>query len=394
MIISLALVAALQHAAVERPASPSPLRFHEYTVDAGHSIVEFSIGFALTHIKGRFTQWQGTILYDSLNPANSSITAVLDAKSLDTGWPHRDSHLRTSDFFDVERYPTITFHSEHLRRVGSSWVAEGPFTMHGVTRTVVLPFRYVTPTPTRSPESGSMMLNVQGSLRLARADFGILGGSAYNSWFNQARAATVADSVDISFEIESWRTDEGTVHPTQIDAALERIATGGVQVQLDRVRDLRAKNDSSQWSNILRAEDFVVRALVQTRRTSDAAALTRGLVALFPSFTNAHLMLGFAANAAGEKTEALKAYARAKELYVPPKRDPRELFPQVDDNWYYLDVLARTLLENGRVTEGVDLAKVTAELYSDVPRAYSRLGEAYALAGQRAEAERAFAKAL
>ena len=75
---------------------------HEYAVDAGHSIVEFSVGFALTHVKGRFTDWTGTILYDSITPANSSITAILQTTSLDTGWPHRDQHLRTTDFFDVE----------------------------------------------------------------------------------------------------------------------------------------------------------------------------------------------------------------------------------------------------------------------------------------------------
>jgi polyisoprenoid-binding protein YceI len=390
MIASVILIASLQQAAIAN----SKLPFHEYTVDAGHSIVEFSIGFAFTHVKGRFPQWQGTILYDSINPANSSIMAVLDAKSLDTGWPHRDSHLRTSDFFDVEHFPTITFHSEHLRPVGNSWVAEGPLTMHGVTRTVALPFHYLTPTPTRSPESRNMMLYVQGSVRLARADFGLIGGSTYNSWFTRARAATVADSVDISFEVESWRADAATVRPPQIDAAVQRITAGGVPAQVERARDLRAKNDSSQWRNILRAQDFVVRALVEAGRASEAVALSRGLVDLFPNYSNAYLTFGFATDLSGDRKGALQAYARAKELYVPPKRDPKELFPQVDDNWYYLDGLVRTLLETGRIPEAVDLANVTAELYADVPRAHSRLGEALALAGQRAQAEREFAKAL
>jgi len=180
--------------------SPAPV-LQEYAIDAGHSIVEFSIGFAFSRIKGRFTQVNGTILYDSADVARSSVTVIIETTSLDTGWPHRDEHLRTSDFFDVERFPTITFQSEQLTRSGASWLAEGPLTMHGVTRRIVIPFRFPQP-PTRSPESRWMLLNATGALRLARKDFGILGGDTFNSWFNRARSATMSDSVDIELEIE------------------------------------------------------------------------------------------------------------------------------------------------------------------------------------------------
>src|SRR2546423_3760510 len=113
--------------------APAVTSLQEYRVDAGHSIIEFSIGFAFSRVKGRFTQTHGTILYDPVDPANSSVTVVLETPSLDTGWPHRDEHLKTSDFFDVERYPTITFQSTRLRRSRNEWVADGQLTMHGVT---------------------------------------------------------------------------------------------------------------------------------------------------------------------------------------------------------------------------------------------------------------------
>src|SRR6476659_1217396 len=74
----------------------------QYQLDAGHSIFEFSIGFAFTHVKGRFTDPKGSILYDPANPENSSVTVIAPSKSLDTGWGNRDRHLKTSDFFDVE----------------------------------------------------------------------------------------------------------------------------------------------------------------------------------------------------------------------------------------------------------------------------------------------------
>src|SRR4051794_6339283 len=107
-------------AAAQTPGAESsaPHALREYTVDFGHSIVEFSIGFAFSRVKGRFTDAKGTILYDESNPVRSSVTMVFDAKSIDTGWPHRDEHLRTDDFFDVGKYPTIVFQSERLTRSG------------------------------------------------------------------------------------------------------------------------------------------------------------------------------------------------------------------------------------------------------------------------------------
>src|SRR5262245_32601439 len=116
--------------APQRPA------LQEYTIDAGHSIAAFSVGFAFTHVNGRLTETHGTILYDPAAPERSSVTVVIDAKSLDTGWPHRDEHLRTDDFFDVDHFPTITFQSTRLTRSGETWVASGPLTMHGVTKEI------------------------------------------------------------------------------------------------------------------------------------------------------------------------------------------------------------------------------------------------------------------
>ena len=116
-------------------------RLQEYRLDAGHSIIEFSIGFAFSRIKGRFTNANGNIVYDTVDPSKSSITVVIESKSIDTGWPHRDEHLRTADFFDVERYPTIVFQSERLTQTASGWRADGKLTMKGVTKEVSIPFR-------------------------------------------------------------------------------------------------------------------------------------------------------------------------------------------------------------------------------------------------------------
>src|SRR6185503_11760086 len=126
-----------------RPVALPAARLQEYSVDAGHSIVEFSIAFAFSRVKGRFTHSKGAILYDSAAPANSSITIVIESKTIDTGWPHRDEHLRTSDFFDVAKYPTILYQSERLTRTENGWLADGKLTMHGVTKQIAIPFRFL-----------------------------------------------------------------------------------------------------------------------------------------------------------------------------------------------------------------------------------------------------------
>src|SRR5262249_16664029 len=149
MLISLALLALATTAPAQR------LAIQEYAVDSGHSIVEFSVGFGLTRIKGRFPQTAGTILYDPAAPERSSVSIVIDAKSLDPGWPHRDDHLRTDDFFDVDRFPIITFQSTSISHTTNGYVMNGPLTMHGVTKGVAIPFRFVE-LPSRRPESGWM----------------------------------------------------------------------------------------------------------------------------------------------------------------------------------------------------------------------------------------------
>src|SRR5678815_1210655 len=115
-------VALLSFAPVVADAQQKLGALQQYQLDAGHSIFEFSIGFAFTHVKGRFTDPKGSIIYDPATPENSSVTVVAPSKSLDTGWGNRDRHLKTSDFFDVEKYPTVMFQSTRLRRNGQDWL--------------------------------------------------------------------------------------------------------------------------------------------------------------------------------------------------------------------------------------------------------------------------------
>ena len=375
-------------------AAPAAPALQEYLVDAGHSIVEFSIGFAFSRVKGRFTSSKGTILYDPAQPANSSLSIVIESKSIDTGWPHRDEHLRTSDFFDVEKYPSIVFQSTRLRQSGNGWIADGSLTMRGVTRQVSIPFHLLRP-PTRSgADSNWMIMNVAGELRIARADFGILGGSTFNSWFDKARAATMADSVDIDLEIEGYSSDAESQRSSGIVAALERIRTSGVDAQISRLLDLKKQKSPAEFAPYANGGEVLVSALVATKRVDDAVKLSRALIEMFPAHHGVRLVHAFALAVAGDNCAAAAQFAKGKELFKRPVRDPNEKFPQVDTNWYYLDQIARTAIEVGYASASVPLARTLAELYPSTARAHTTYGLALAANGDRAAATAAYARAL
>src|SRR5690349_8596677 len=266
--------------------------------------------------------------------------------------------------------------------------------MHGVTKQVSLPFELIPGSPERSPESRNMILDLHGTLRLARADFGIVGGGTYNSWFTRARMATMADSVDISFEVEAWRADAITYRSPALDTTLARIVQSGAAVQLQRLRERRTAIAPADWPNYFRGQDFLVRALIVAGRVDRARELARGLTELFPGSADPFLLLGFASELAGDHRAAADAFARGKALYTPPVRDPNEQFPQVDDHWYYLDLLTRVALEAGQTVAARELARVVAELYPTIARAQARYGQALALSGQVEAAAVAFADAL
>jgi polyisoprenoid-binding protein YceI len=373
--------------------APQRLVVQEYAVDAGHSIVAFSVGFAATRIQGRFTETHGTILYDPEAPERSSVSIVIDAKSIDTGWPHRDDHLRTDDFFDVDRFPTLTFQSTSLARTADGWTMTGPLTMHGVTRPVTIPFRFTQP-PTRRPESDWMVLNTVSSLRLARKDFGLLGGSRHNSWFDDLRRASVADSVDIDLEIEGWLADAGSQRPKGVNDAIERIRANGVDAHLDRLRTARAGQTDAEFARYFHGGDLIVRGLIADGRAADAVALSRGLVTLFPQLASAYLVHGFALAVSGDRRAAAQQYALARKVFQPPVPDPNEKYKQDDEYWYFDDQLVRTALEWGRVSEAVGLAQAVTDLYPGTARAHVALGLARALAGDAAGARASYARAL
>lgn len=296
-------------------ATAAPAQAREFRLDAGHSDIGFSIGFLGSKVRGRFDGLRGTITYDERQTSASSITIVIEAASLNSGSRHRDEHLKSSDFFDVATYPTITFQSSSVTRQGAGLVVRGPLTMHGVTKEVAIPFRALH-APAADPH-GSTLIDFAGSVRLARADFQIMGGAKYNEWFDQLRSATMADSADITLEVSGWDTDFGRAKNAAVDSAVAHIERDGVAAVVARARAAVVKNPvafkDGEWD-----VDQIGRALIQRGMVKDALAIFALEAEFFPKSATAHTAFGAGLEATGDKTAARAQYERALEL------DPRE----------------------------------------------------------------------
>ncbi|MBC7790291.1 MAG: YceI family protein [Anaerolineae bacterium] len=281
----------------------------ELSLEASHSSVEFSIGFLTGRVKGRFDDVRGTLFYDAEKPERSSITVVIDAASLHSGSRHRDEHLRSSDFFDVARFPLITFRSDRVARSGDGLMVTGPLTLHGVTKNVAIPFRQMRPL-VEDPH-GSDIVNFEGKLRLARRDFGLLGGATFNSWFDDVRSATMADSVDVILEIQAWETSFGRLQ--RWDGALDRFKREGIGPTANRLRALKAVHadsvDGADWEL-----DQIARSLIARGRPAEAIELLKLSVELFPTSAGSHAALARGYELTGDRLAALASAKRALAL--------------------------------------------------------------------------------
>jgi polyisoprenoid-binding protein YceI len=141
----------------------------QYTLDAAHSQMSFRVRQYLSVVTGKFTDFSGTVTFDSAQWERSHVEATISVKSIDTGIAARDHHLLASDFFDAEKYPTISFKSNSVQLIGDrSADVSGELTMHGKTRPVVIHVELQSPA-----KSGSDALAWKVTAHLRRSEFGL-----------------------------------------------------------------------------------------------------------------------------------------------------------------------------------------------------------------------------
>jgi polyisoprenoid-binding protein YceI len=145
-----------------------------YKFDQSRSTVGFRVRHLLGAAVGKFKQFNGTIEIDRERVENSAVTARIAVRSIDTGIAKRDDHLRSAEFFDVAKFPEITFKSRSVKKTGpQSGDITGDFTMHGVTRSVTLHVRLLSPAAGDIKQSHWQVTTEP----LKRRDFGLMFGA-------------------------------------------------------------------------------------------------------------------------------------------------------------------------------------------------------------------------
>ena len=148
-----------------------------YKIDPAHSSAHFVIRhMMITNVRGGFSSVQGTVAYDPDNLSDSSIDVIIDVNTLNTADATRDAHVKSAEFLDAEKYPTITFQSKTITKKGGDLLAKGDLTIHGVTRETVLDVE--GPTGEQKDPWGNTRVGASAVTKIKRSDFGLTWNAA------------------------------------------------------------------------------------------------------------------------------------------------------------------------------------------------------------------------
>ncbi len=168
-----------------------------WQIDSSHTNVEFTVrNMMISNVKGQFQKTTGTITANGNDAASAKIDVSIDASSVDTRVERRDAHLKSPDFLDVAKYPTITFKSTKVEAEGpNKWKVTGDLTLHGVTKQVALE---VEGSGAPVQVMGNTRVGASATTKIKRGDFGLTWNKAL-----EAGGVLVGEEVAISIDIEA-----------------------------------------------------------------------------------------------------------------------------------------------------------------------------------------------
>ena len=169
-----------------------------WNIDPVHTMAEFKVRhMMITNVKGHFTGVTGVLTLNEQDITKSHVEASIDAASINTREADRDTHLKSADFLDVEKFPTMTFSSTRVTRTGDGEAqVEGDLTIHGVTRKVV--FSVEGPTAPGKDPWGNTRIGLTATTKINRKDFGLTWNTAL-----ETGGILVGDEVTITFDVEA-----------------------------------------------------------------------------------------------------------------------------------------------------------------------------------------------
>jgi polyisoprenoid-binding protein YceI len=168
-----------------------------WAIDSSHSSAQFSVRHMMvSNVRGEFTSTKGTVRWDGKDLATAVVEATIDAASINTREPKRDAHLRSADFFDAEKFPTLTFKSTKVEPAGAGKLRmTGDLTLRGVTRQVV--FDVDGPTPAVRDNRGNQRVGASATATIGRKDFGLVWNATL-----ETGGVVVGDEVKITLDVE------------------------------------------------------------------------------------------------------------------------------------------------------------------------------------------------
>ena len=168
-----------------------------WNIDASHTNIGFTARHAMiAKVRGRFTEFEGTLVLDGATPANSTANITIQAASVDTSSPDRDAHLKSPDFLDTEKFPTLTFASTSVEHSGGdNFVLNGDLTVHGVTQPVSIK---VELDGVGGDPWGGTRIGLTGEAEISRKAFGLEWNAAL-----EAGGVLVGDNVKLQLDVEA-----------------------------------------------------------------------------------------------------------------------------------------------------------------------------------------------
>ena len=175
--------------------SQSALSADTYVFDKNHCTMGFQVRHLFSQVPGKFDDFQGKIVFDEANLQNSTVEVTIKTASVDTGVDMRDKDLRSANFFDVEKFPEITFTSKSVKRTGdTTGEVTGDLTMHGVTKEVVLKVELLGK---GAGPQGKTVSGWEAKTNLKRSDFGL----TWNKMIEGTQM--VGDDVEVDLRVEA-----------------------------------------------------------------------------------------------------------------------------------------------------------------------------------------------
>jgi polyisoprenoid-binding protein YceI len=177
-------------------ATPTSTSIRTFAIDKAHSEATFQVRHLVTKVRGHFSDFSGTVQFNAENPAESSVAFTINTASIDTATPDRDAHLRSEDFFFVDKHPTITFVSTTIaKKSGDDYDVKGKLTIRGVEKEIALPVTFLG--HAKDPW-GQSKIGFEAETTINRKDFGLMWNAAL-----ETGGFLVGDEVKITLNIQA-----------------------------------------------------------------------------------------------------------------------------------------------------------------------------------------------